>query len=325
MKFINRLQAVLTLGLLLSGVAISQAQTAFTYQGSLQQNGAPANGAYDFQFGLYANASGGSAVVAVTNLNINVAGGLFTTAIDFGNTFNGAIYWLDIAIRPNGNTGAFTSLSSRQAVSPSPYALYAPSAGSVTGVLAVSNFPPNVAFLNSNVVFTGTVTASNFFVNGTSLTNSTGTNGNYVFAYDTSIQLFQSASSTFQVIGFNNPAVQISGWTYSPAGPEYNAFYPPVTGLYQIQYQAELGGSGTAVRTASFIATVNGIEIPGSQAAVTLATNGVTSISKTFMARLTALQTFQLKFTADNLTVNLQPSGTAATRPSVSLSITQIN
>jgi len=69
------------LALILTGAASSRGQnTVFTYQGSLNLNGTPANGSYDLSFGLYATNSGGSPIGTVlTNLAVPVSGGLFTT------------------------------------------------------------------------------------------------------------------------------------------------------------------------------------------------------------------------------------------------------
>jgi outer membrane murein-binding lipoprotein Lpp len=48
--------------------------TAFTYQGRLNSNDAPANGSYDLAFSLYATNSGGIAVAGpVTNAAVGVA------------------------------------------------------------------------------------------------------------------------------------------------------------------------------------------------------------------------------------------------------------
>jgi hypothetical protein len=112
-------------------VAITQG-TAFTYQGQLTDGGQPANGIYDLRFAIYANASGGSPVAGpITNSLVGVTNGLFTVALDFGaGVFTGAERWLEIAVRATG-AGAFTNLSPRQPITPTPYALHAGSAASL--------------------------------------------------------------------------------------------------------------------------------------------------------------------------------------------------
>ena len=126
----------LTLGCQL---AIASAQgTAFTYQGRLNDNGAPANGRYDVQFTLYATNVTGSAIAGpVTNSATAVSNGLFTAVVDFGpGIFTGAAYWLDVAVRTNGG-GAFTELTPRQPLTSVPYAIFANGAGNLLGALPV--------------------------------------------------------------------------------------------------------------------------------------------------------------------------------------------
>src|SRR5947207_12967504 len=99
--------------------------TAFTYQGQLKQNNAPANGLFSFTFKLFDAPSGGSQIGGAINQSIAVTNGLFTTLLDFGaSTFNGDARWLSIAI------GADPELTPRQAVTAAPYALCALQAGS---------------------------------------------------------------------------------------------------------------------------------------------------------------------------------------------------
>ena len=108
--------------------------TEFTYQGRLDGAAGPANGRYDFTFGLHLAASGGTAIVTVTNSSVSVSNGLFTTAVNFGGgIFNGNAYWVQLGVRSNGTAAAFTALSPRQPLTPTPNAHYATLAGTVPG------------------------------------------------------------------------------------------------------------------------------------------------------------------------------------------------
>ena len=123
--------------ILLLNPALAQG-TAFTYQGRLNDANGPANGSYDFQFGLYAaNAGGAVSAGPVTNSAIAVSNGLFLAAVDFGSVFNGTNYWLDVAVRTNGGT-VFTELNPRQPITPAPAALFASTAGTVSGPISAS-------------------------------------------------------------------------------------------------------------------------------------------------------------------------------------------
>jgi hypothetical protein len=112
--------------------------TAFTYQGVLNDNGTPANGLYDIQFGAYDDPNTGNLLGGlVTNTAVQVSNGLFTTTIDFGSgVFTGTSLWLDIAVSTNG-AGIFTPITPRQPISPSPYAIYSSQAATAITALGV--------------------------------------------------------------------------------------------------------------------------------------------------------------------------------------------
>jgi len=106
----------------------SVAGTAFTYQGRLNDGGQPANGVYDFEFKLYDAATNGNLHPDEVLLqDVNVAGGLFTVSLDFGDgAFTGEARWLDIGVRPGASAGAFTPLLPRQPLTAAPLALSLP-------------------------------------------------------------------------------------------------------------------------------------------------------------------------------------------------------
>ncbi len=106
------------IGICLAAMAAPAAanETTFTYQGSLSDGGAPANGSFDMTFRLYSAASGGS-LLGTQGLGVTVVDGVFTAELDFGsNAFNNLDRWLEITV--NG-----TTLSPRQPVTRSPYAI----------------------------------------------------------------------------------------------------------------------------------------------------------------------------------------------------------
>jgi hypothetical protein len=110
--------------------------TAFTYQGRLTDAGSPPTGAYDFQFRAFDAATGGTqSGPTVTRDDVAVAGGLFTTSLDFGAVFTGNRRWLEIAVRPGASTGAYTPLLPRQELTPAPNSVFS-SATPWNGLLA---------------------------------------------------------------------------------------------------------------------------------------------------------------------------------------------
>jgi hypothetical protein len=123
---------VATLALLLASHARSQTPlgTAFTYQGQLSDAGAPASGSYDLEFKLFdAPSSGAQIGGTLLKANVPVAAGLFAVKLDFGAQFQGEARWLEIGVRPGGSASAFTLLSPRHEVTPTPNAVFASNAG----------------------------------------------------------------------------------------------------------------------------------------------------------------------------------------------------
>src|SRR5438874_2060096 len=114
--------------------------TAFTYQGRLTDGPNLATGKYDLKFQLYNAEAGGLAVTSpLSKDDLLVTNGLFTVELDFGaNIFNGENYWLEISVRPSAETGGYTLLTPRQAITPAPYASYSALAGSAAAANSVA-------------------------------------------------------------------------------------------------------------------------------------------------------------------------------------------
>jgi len=123
MKSLFTTITVLALCSSLPGPAFAQGTNAFTYQGQLRDGGTNANGTYTMTFKLYDAASGGNQIGDTINRSPGLANGLFSVDLDFGaGAFGGGARWLDITV----NTNWFLL---RQQIMPTPYALYADTAG----------------------------------------------------------------------------------------------------------------------------------------------------------------------------------------------------
>ena len=99
----------------------------FTYQGTLDDGGVPANGEYDIQFTL-TDETGSVMAGPICMDNVTVIDGLFTVELDFGAQFYGDARELEMAVRPGGalgncGSGGYTALSPRQKLNATPYAL----------------------------------------------------------------------------------------------------------------------------------------------------------------------------------------------------------
>ena len=158
--------------------------TAFTYQGRLNSGGSQANGNYDFRFAIY-DSSGGPTMVAgpLTNSAVAVSNGLFAVTLDFGTgVFTGPSRWLEIAVRTNG-IGSFTVLTPRQALTASPYAIFANTASNVVSgsvVKSLNNLKDNVTLAaGANVTLTPSgniVTIASAGAGGSGIWNLNGAN-----------------------------------------------------------------------------------------------------------------------------------------------------
>jgi len=113
--------------------------TAFTYQGRLMDANEPADGVYEFEFKLYDSPTDGNQLDGTVSFRgVDVIDGYFTVELDFGGgVFGGDARWLEIGVRSDGSS-PFTTLSPRQEVTPTPYALYTKTAGGVTVPLVLS-------------------------------------------------------------------------------------------------------------------------------------------------------------------------------------------
>jgi hypothetical protein len=159
--------------------AAAQGTTAFTYQGQLRDGGTNANGAYTMIFKLYDSPGGGNLIGNPNTITTSstLANGLFTVNLDFGaGTFTGAARWLDITV----SNGVTQELSPRVEVLPSPYALYAAVAATVTngGIMnaqlagnAVNSTNIQNGAITTAQLAVGAVTNANLAVNAVATTN----------------------------------------------------------------------------------------------------------------------------------------------------------
>lgn len=111
--------------------AIFAQTTAFSYQGRLTDSAAPANGVYDLEFKFY-DAGGTQIGATQVKEDVSVSNGTFTTELDFGaEAFNGSPRKLEISVRRGAESGAFMTLTPRQPITSTPYAIRALNATNV--------------------------------------------------------------------------------------------------------------------------------------------------------------------------------------------------
>ncbi len=98
--------------------------TSFTYQGSLNDAGSPADGLYDFVFELYDSPSDGNQLGSTIDIDdLDVIDGQFAIALDFGSdAFDGSAVWLETTVA-HGDGSDPNTLVPRQEIRPVPYSL----------------------------------------------------------------------------------------------------------------------------------------------------------------------------------------------------------
>jgi hypothetical protein len=97
--------------------------TAFTYRGKLQQDGKPAEGAFDLSFDLYDAIEGGSYLGHADAFAVTVRRGAFAAELDFGGVVPpGGEAWLSVGVSRAG-AGDYTALEPRQRLDESAGAL----------------------------------------------------------------------------------------------------------------------------------------------------------------------------------------------------------
>jgi hypothetical protein len=152
--------------------APAQPATAFSYQGKLTDAGAPANGQYDLIINFY---DATPSLLGSANGNVQVTAGIFTISVDGAGPLFAADTpkFLEIAVRPTGSVGAYTTLTPRQPITASPYSLRTSSAVSSDGLSAVCVGCVTNAHIQSldGSKLTGTISG-----NGSGITNINGGN-----------------------------------------------------------------------------------------------------------------------------------------------------
>lgn len=126
--------------LVISPAALLAQSAEFTYQGTLNSGGVPANGSFPMTFSLWPVELGGAAIGTIGPLNVNVTNGNFSVRLDFGAAaFPGAERYLEINV-------SGTTLSPRSKLSSTPYAVRALT---VTGPVAGANAVATLTVTNS--------------------------------------------------------------------------------------------------------------------------------------------------------------------------------
>lgn len=140
--FCSRILQVLTVIVFILAITAhlwAQEITSFTYNGRLSNNGTPAVGNFQFEFKLFAAPSGGNPIAVNTDVNATVTNGVFNVTLDFGNeVFDGTARYLEVGVRPQGSSAPYTTFTTRQPITSTPYTIRANTA-TIANNLACTN------------------------------------------------------------------------------------------------------------------------------------------------------------------------------------------
>lgn len=234
----------IVLGCFVSTNAMPQAADySFNYQGELIDNGSPADGEYDIYFQMV-DSLGNNASGFIHYEDVNVVDGLFNIDVLINNIsgFNGSEdYFFEIGIRPGASIGAFTTMSTVQALQAVPLATNLTNGDATTGqVLTFNGSQWSPATPTAVPDFTGwdTIEADDFSGDFNDLSNKPDIasglkhiteNGNSGW------RLYNAIPSSYGDIGNNAVDFSISGFASSLFG---------ATGIYSVAMGFSTKSSG---------------------------------------------------------------------------------
>ena len=276
---LTRFTTLLSLILFACTVSARAQTTAFTYQGKLTDSAMAANGNYDLSFALYDAATSGNQIGAtLTRANVNVANGIFTVGLDFGtNPFPGADRFLQIAVKRPADAN-FTTLTPRQQVTSTPYAIRALSATNALnlGGTAASGFvqtndarlsdarTPTAGSTNYIQNTTTQQAAANFNIDGTGTAN----------IFDSATQFNIGGSRILSNGGLNNLFAGVNAGTVNTGFN--NSFFGANTGAANT---TSFGNSFFGANTGFHNTSGDGNSFVGANAGV----NNTTGIGNSFV------------------------------------------
>lgn len=134
-----------------AAVPPSPLDTAFTYQGRLDSNGAPVNGLIDVRYQFWSDPTstslGSTLSGPLTATGVQATNGLFSVEVPaVSNTSQANSLYLDIAVRVPSGSGDFVPLTPRQRVAPALQSSFALAASSL---VAANGSPLNVVIANA--------------------------------------------------------------------------------------------------------------------------------------------------------------------------------
>lgn len=151
-----------------AAASLSHAQSDFSYQGTLNDAGAPANGTYDMRFTMWDDQTIGAPDTQLgftnTRLGVQVEDGLFSVQLDLGDfsLSSPAARYLQIQVRPAG-VGSYITLNPRSPIDYAPRSIFSLESEQLTLPFIQGGTP---TFPNSGVFNINNISASGYAIGG---------------------------------------------------------------------------------------------------------------------------------------------------------------
>ncbi len=204
-SILQRIFITFAVAVLMTTAAFAQT-TAFNYQGKLNDNGNPSNGTVQMEFKLFDALAGGNQIGAtLSDVSVIAANGVFSTSLDFGaSIFTGNDLFLEIAVRRNAGEN-YTTLTPRERVASSPYAIRSLSAAQADVALDSNK----LGGLDASEYVTTATVGSDFINNSTTeQTADFNISGNGTLGGTLSVNSLNSATQ-YSIGG--NPVLKLGG------------------------------------------------------------------------------------------------------------------
>lgn len=136
---------------LIIAAPIAAQNSAFTFQGKLNDGGSPTNTSFDMRFRLFDSLSVGTQIgPTVTVTDVATSAGIFTLQLDFGAaSFTGGERWIELSISLAGQDN-YVTLAPRQKLTSAPYAVQSLNAMTATDSLNLGGVPANQFVLTAD-------------------------------------------------------------------------------------------------------------------------------------------------------------------------------
>lgn len=196
-----------------TSVCCADTRPPFTYHGTLSHAGEPANGKFDFEFALFADAVGGAELDAAEVPALTIARGVIAAPFSFGHAnVRPGSQWIEVRVRRSGSDDPFVAIGSRS--------LLSANAGKVTKLVGPAGvgetydvaFTPNLLLGSPLVVLASVNLPAGSYVAIARMQMQTGSESNPGNSYRPDCQLAPGMENTAYRVGQESNVERYLTW-----------------------------------------------------------------------------------------------------------------